>query len=160
MEKKWSWLILLLPLIPWFDWFYKFFFIPKYSEFSDLTITHLPNAIYLLHSIKTYGEIPFWSDLIFSGYPFAANPLSGLWYPPGWVAYGFPLPFGFNLAVFIHLLWGAIGIQRFLNFQGLRQEASFIRSDWVFINAETVCPLRGRPYNSNLCNFLDTMAFI
>lgn len=125
IEKKWSWLILLLPLIPWLIGSTNFFY-PKYSEFSDLTITHLPNAIYLLHSIKTYGEIPFWSDLIFSGYPFAANPLSGLWYPPGWVAYGFPLPFGFNLAVFIHLLWGAIGIQRFLNFQGLRQEASLL----------------------------------
>lgn len=125
IEKKWSWLILLLPLTPWLIGSANFYY-PKYSEFSDLTITHLPNAIYLLHSIKNYGEIPFWSDLIFSGYPFAANPLAGLWYPPGWVAYGFPLPFGFNLAVFLHLLWGAIGIQRFLNFQGLRQEASLL----------------------------------
>lgn len=123
MRKKWWWLILVIPLAPWLLSSLNFFY-PRYSEFSDLTITHLPNAVYLLDSIKNHGSFPFWSNLIFSGYPFAANPLAGLWYPPGWLAYIFPFPLGFNLLAILHLLWGAIGIKFLLDRQNLREEAS------------------------------------
>ncbi|GIV66375.1 MAG: hypothetical protein KatS3mg047_0768 [Bellilinea sp.] len=125
MLSKWRWLVLLLPLLPWLIVSVNFFF-PRYSEFSDMTITHLPNALYLLQSIRDYGTIPYWSDLIFSGYPFAANPLAGLWYPPAWLAYLLPLPFGFNVMVILHLLWGAVGLERFLNNFKLRKEASLL----------------------------------
>lgn len=125
IRKKWWYLILVIPLLPWVIRSPDFFY-PRYSEFSDLTITHLPNAIYLVNSIKNSGVIPLWSDLIFGGYPFAANPLSGLWYPPGWLAYVFSQPLGFNLVVMIHLFWGAIGFKRLLDYLGLRKQASLL----------------------------------
>ncbi|GAP10894.1 bacterial membrane protein YfhO [Bellilinea caldifistulae] len=125
IRKKFEWLILVIPLIPWLIGA-EYFFYPRYSGFSDLTITHLPNAIYLLDSIKNHGTFPFWSTLILGGYPFAANPLAGLWYPPGWLAYIFPYPTGFNILVMLHLFWGAVGIKRFLVYQNLRREASIL----------------------------------
>jgi hypothetical protein len=125
IRKKFEWFILVIPLIPWLIGVEKFFY-PRYSEFSDLTITHLPNAIYLLDSIKNHGTFPYWSTLILGGYPFAANPLAGLWYPPGWLAYIFPPPTGFNILVMLHLFWGAVGIKRFLDHQNLRREASIL----------------------------------
>ena len=80
------------------------------AQFSDISVTHYPNAIFLQRSILEWGQIPLWSPTILSGYPFAANPLSGLWYPPGWLALLMPLPLGFNVAVIIHLLLGGVGM--------------------------------------------------
>lgn len=88
------------------------------SNYSDLAISHYPNAVYLLHSIAEWRQIPLWSDAILSGYPFAADPLAGLWYLPGWIAYLFPLPLGFNLNVLLHLVWGAFGVFLFLKKEG------------------------------------------
>jgi hypothetical protein len=61
-----------------------------------------------------------------SGYPFAANPLSGLWYPPGWLALLLPLPLGFNLLIGLHLLLGAVGLARFLRLEGLSRRAALL----------------------------------
>jgi hypothetical protein len=59
-----------------------------------------------------------------SGYPFAANPLSGLWYPPGWLILLAPLPFGFNLLIGIHLVWAGIGLYFLMRSEGLRFASS------------------------------------
>jgi hypothetical protein len=58
--------------------------------------------------------IPLWNPSILSGYPFDADPLSGLWYPPGWLALIFPLPVGINLVVWLHILIGGLGLYLFL----------------------------------------------
>lgn len=123
MRRRIFVLLILIPLLPWLI-IANHFFYGRFNEYSDLTVSHLPNAIYLLSSLKEYHRIPFWSDLIFSGYPFAANPLAGLWYPPGWVAYVFPQPLGFNLVVFLHLLWGTFGMKRLLESFRLSRFAS------------------------------------
>jgi hypothetical protein len=54
-----------------------------------------------------------------SGYPFAANPLAGLWYPIGWVLLIIPLPLGFNLLVGLHLMWGGIGMYLLMRREGI-----------------------------------------
>ncbi|NPV76744.1 MAG: hypothetical protein HPY59_10270 [Anaerolineae bacterium] len=59
-----------------------------------------------------------------SGYPFAANPLSGIWYLPNWLMLITPQPWGFNLLVTIHILWGAIGLYNFLRLMGVNCLAS------------------------------------
>jgi hypothetical protein len=82
------------------------------ARYSDITITHYPNALYLLRALGEWRTVPLWSPGIFSGTPFAANPLSGLWYPPGWLALLLPLPLGFNLAAGLHLAWGGLGMIR------------------------------------------------
>lgn len=107
-------LIPLMLLIPGWD---AFVFSPR-STFSDEAITHYPNALFLLDSIR-HGQIAFWSPMIFGGYPFAADPLSGVWYLPGWLALLFPLPMGFHVTIFIHLFFSGIGMWLFLRRMGL-----------------------------------------
>lgn len=84
------------------------------SYFSDIAISHYPNALYLKNALLEQHTIPLWSDAILGGAPFAANPLSGLWYPPGWLALLFPLPLGFNIIVIAHIILGGIGLALFL----------------------------------------------
>ncbi len=81
---------------------------PPGGSYSDLAITHLPNAEFIKQSISEYGQIPLWNPNIMSGYPFAGDPLSGLWYPPSWFALLFPLPFGLNLVLYLHIAFGSI----------------------------------------------------
>src|ERR1700687_1701579 len=52
---------------------------------SDLLLTHLPNAAYLRSALATYHQWPLWNGQILAGQPFAADPLSGMWYPPNWL---------------------------------------------------------------------------
>ena len=106
-------LILIAPLGILFPHLGDFPFPPQ-SNYSDIAISHYPNAIFLTQSIQEWRQIPLWSDTILSGYPFGADPLAGIWYLPGWLAYIFPLPLGFNLDILLHLLWGGIGVFFFL----------------------------------------------
>lgn len=99
---------------------------PPGGEYSDITVSHYPNAIYLRSVIQDFRTIPLWSETILGGYPFAANPLSGLWYPLGWIALFLPLPFGFNLLILLHLLWGGIGMYLLLRQEGLARNTAIL----------------------------------
>jgi hypothetical protein len=111
-------LILICPIVLILPSLGQFAF-PPGSPYSDLVISHLPNALYIKHSLSAWHQIPLWSDQILSGYPFAADPLSGLWYPPGWLAVVLPEPFGFNLLIALHILFGGIGLFLFLRSENL-----------------------------------------
>ena len=89
------------------------------GAFSDLLITHYPNILYLRNSILINLEIPFWSGMIHSGTPFAANPLAGLFYLPGWFAMIFPLPAGLSIVVAAHAVFGTWGMYGFLGQKGI-----------------------------------------
>jgi len=91
---------------------------PLNSSFSDLAISHYPNAVYVHESIFKWGQIPLWSDAIMSGYPFAADPLSGLWYPPSWLAVLFPSVVTFNLLILAHIAFAGLGMYLFLKTLG------------------------------------------
>jgi hypothetical protein len=95
-----------------------------HSAYSDIPISHYPNFLYLKRELLETGSVPLWSPGIFSGYPFASNPLSGLWYPIGWFALLFPLPLGFNLVAALHLLWGGYGLYRYLKLLGISDTAT------------------------------------
>lgn len=124
--KKWLvGLMLLLPLIPWLVQSGSFYYSSN-SDYSDLAVSHLPNAIYLVESLKSGGEFPLWSNLILGGAPFAADPLAGVWYVQGWVAYFLPQPFGFNVTLLLHILWGGLGMVWLLRRLGLRIEAAVL----------------------------------
>jgi hypothetical protein len=111
----WVWLVPLLLLLPALG---AFPYPSAEAPYSDMTLAHYPYAIYLRQALLDQ-RLPFWSSLILSGSPLAANPLSGLWYPPGWPALFLPLPLGFNLLVVLHLLWGGLGMFLFLRGEGL-----------------------------------------
>ena len=70
-----KWWLLLLVIVPALiilpnvnDFAY-----PLNSPFTDLAISHFPNAVYIHELIFKWGEVPLWSDAIMSGYPFAAD---------------------------------------------------------------------------------------
>jgi len=82
------------------------------GAYSDLAITHWPNAVFIRDTWRETGRLPLWRPLILAGAPFAANPLSGLWYPPNLLLLFLPLPAAFNLLLALHLLWGGLGMYR------------------------------------------------
>jgi len=117
---------LLLPLLLFLPGLADFPYPSLDAAFSDVTITHYPNAVYLKRAIAEFGTIPLWSPTILSGYPFAANPLSGLWYLPGWFALVFPLPLGFNILAALHILWGGVGMYYLLGSEGLSHRSRLL----------------------------------
>jgi len=82
------------------------------GEYSDLLVSHWPNAHWLRRSLTEWGQIPLWNPQILSGAPFASDPLSGLSYPPTWLAAWFPGGLGFTLVFWFHLAWAGLGAAR------------------------------------------------
>jgi hypothetical protein len=60
-----------------------------------------------------------------SGYPFMADPLSSLWYPPYWIAIVLPAPWCLNILTILHLVAGALGIMYFLRLKGISEIPAF-----------------------------------
>ncbi|MEW6569136.1 MAG: hypothetical protein AB1449_13425, partial [Chloroflexota bacterium] len=89
------------------------------GQYSDILISHLPNAIWLREALARWHQVPLWNPLILSGAPFAADPLSGMWYPPNWLAMVLPATLAFNLLFWIHLAWGGYGLYRLLRAEGV-----------------------------------------
>jgi hypothetical protein len=107
--KKWAWLVLLIPIGLYLPNLNRFAF-PLLSQYSDLLITHWPNANFIHQSVFSQFQIPLWNDSILAGYPFFANPLAGLWYLPGWIANLFPTSAAFNGLFLAHIFAGGLGI--------------------------------------------------
>jgi len=120
MKRSWKYLVFLILPILFLVYLQDNFAFPVRGDYSDLVISHLPNAEYLRQRLLN-GEIPLWSPRIFAGYPFAANPLSGLHYPFGWLALLFPLPFGFTIVTALHLATAGLGMYLFLRSEGFSQ---------------------------------------
>ncbi len=112
IKKDLRWLFLLTILIPLAAW--DRFIVPAGTEISDIMISHFPNLLFIQRSLEAGQGVPLWSPLILSGYPFSANPLSSLWYPPAWLSLIFPLPLGINLVMALHVLIGVFGFYFFL----------------------------------------------
>ncbi len=115
---------LLLPIWLYLPGLFAVAFPGAQARFTDLLISHYPNAVFLRRALLETHAVPLWSPLILSGYPFAADPLSGLWYPPGWLALALPLPQGFAALVMLHLLWGGLGVYRLARREGAGHAAA------------------------------------
>jgi hypothetical protein len=85
------------------------FIYPAQAIYSDLTTTHWPNAFFLAESLSRYGQVPLWRPLIMSGTPFAANPLSGLFYPPNLLLLLLPLGLAFKFLLVLHVALAGLG---------------------------------------------------
>lgn len=96
------------------------------AQYTDLLLAHYPNALYLRNAVLQDHSIPLWSNLIYSGIPFAANPLSGVWYLPGWIALIFPLPAGISIALGMHSVFGTWGFYKLLKSEGAGDTGSLI----------------------------------
>ena len=127
-------LLFLFPLLREPD---GFAFFPGLN-YSDLAITHWPNAALIKHAIATWGQVPLWNPLIYAGAPFAADPLSGLWYLPLWLTQIIPITIAFNLLFLAHLAGAGWGVYRLLRAEGISSwgallgAASFMgASKWI-----------------------------
>ncbi len=82
---------------------------PPRGEFSDLTITHWPNLAFAKACLHTNGRLPLWRPTIMSGVPFAANPLSGIFYFPHVIFLALPVAVGFNVLFIAHVWLNGCG---------------------------------------------------
>lgn len=117
-----------------------FLYLPN-SEYSDLTVTHWPNAFFIRHSLTTWGQVPLWRHLILGGEPFAANPLSGLWYPPNVLLLLLPLTFAFNLLFILHTAWAGWGAYRLARSIGASQAGGLLAALGVMLTPKAVAHL-------------------
>jgi hypothetical protein len=126
MNKRWLVYSGVLTMLSWFLFSgigrYPY---PANGEFSDYAITHLPNLLYTQNSIETWAEVPLWNTAILSGNPYAADPLSSLWYPPYWLAVLLPAPYGLNILTIIHVAAGGLGIAFLAEALGYRRLAAY-----------------------------------
>jgi hypothetical protein len=117
------WVFLLPPLII-MPGLADFAFSNADALYSDVSVTHYPNAFFLKSSLLNDFAIPLWSPNILSGYPFIAHPHSGIFYPPLWLALFFPLPLGLNLMVSVHMFVAGIAFYSFLRLDGYSRGAA------------------------------------
>ncbi len=89
------------------------------SPYSDLAVTHWPYADFLRYALATWRQIPLWNPSILGGAPFAADPLSSLWYPPHWLSLVIAPSLAFNLLFALHLGWAGWGTCRLLRADGV-----------------------------------------
>ena len=89
------------------------------AAYSDVLVAHLSSANFLHRAVLTWGEIPLWNPTIVGGMPFAADPLSGLWYPPLWLLAIAPSAPVVNLFFWAHLALGAWGLFLLLRAESL-----------------------------------------
>lgn len=89
------------------------------GAYSDLLISHWPNAAFVRRSLIEWGQVPLWNPMILSGAPFAADPLSGLFYPPNWLAFVLNPGVAFNLLAWLHIAWGGFGMWKLARSLGI-----------------------------------------
>jgi hypothetical protein len=97
---------------------------------APLTLLHeLPNAYdtdafyapfaAFLHERLSHGDLPLWNPYAFSGQPFAADPQSGVLYPPGLASYGLFAPAtGMVVLVTFHYLLATLSSYTFARLIG------------------------------------------
>lgn len=79
------------------------------ADYSDLLISHWPNAKFLQQSLLKWGQVPLWNPTTLGGAPFIADPLTGFWYLPNWLTLVMPISLAFNVLIWLHLAWAGWG---------------------------------------------------
>lgn len=68
----------------------------------------------LTRTAVTQGQIPWWDDQLFAGYPFLANPQVAFFYPFTWLAILPPVETGLSWYVAFHLWLAGLGMYLFV----------------------------------------------
>jgi len=76
---------------------------------GDLNETHYPVFLFFKKAIFDYQQFPLWRPTIFSGMPFAADPLSIAFYPGTYLFLLMPINFAISLFYLIHLFLAGVG---------------------------------------------------
>ena len=84
----------------------------------DTDAFYAPFAAFL-HERLSHGDFPLWNPFAFSGHPFAADPQSGVLYPPALVSYGLLAPAsGMVVLVTFHYLLATVSSYAFARLCG------------------------------------------
>jgi hypothetical protein len=86
-------------------------------------VIHWPKAHLMAQSWQGGTGLPYWTPLILSGMPLAANQLAMIAYPPTWLFLFLPFEPVFNGLFIVHFLWGGLGIYLLLR-EGFKLSAT------------------------------------
>ncbi|MEE2713849.1 MAG: hypothetical protein VX913_13855 [Planctomycetota bacterium] len=96
-----------------------------------------PDQIYARQEAEDHGRLPEWNPHILGGVPHAANPLTSVFYPPGWLVLLVDREDGPLLAAGLHVFLAALFVFMLLRITGLGSVAAsvggacFALSGWV-----------------------------
>ncbi len=107
---------------------------PPAGSYSDAAVSHWPNAHFLRQSVLREHRWPLWDPTRMLGQPFAANPLTKVWYPPQWLALILPPTAHLNLLTVAHMVIMALGMLVWARAAGLRLAAGLLAaSAWALL---------------------------
>jgi hypothetical protein len=89
---------------------------------GDLYAQHIPMREYLRENLLQ-GRFPLWCPLLLGGQPFFADPNVMAAYPLTYPSLIFPVPYGFGVFYFIHLVLAAFGMDFWLKTLGLSESS-------------------------------------
>lgn len=111
------------------------------SAYSDAALSHWPNAYFLRQSVWEFRQWPLWNPLHMLGQPFAANPLSKVWYPPQWLVLILPPTFHLNTLIYAHLAWLAWGMMEWVRQEALHPLAAALAALTWALNPKLIAHL-------------------
>jgi hypothetical protein len=127
--SRWAsrlWPIALIAVL-WIVFFWRFLCLPPGEAAGgyDLADMFVPWLTYFSSAVEE-GHLPLWNPHLFSGVPFAANPQTGVFYPPYWLALVLPVTTALNLIVALHVLVAGIGMYAWLRAEGASQRGALV----------------------------------
>jgi len=99
---------------------------PPHSTYSDAQVSHWPNAFVLRQAVLAGHQWPFWNPLRMLGQPFAANPLTKVYYPPQWLVFLIPPTAHLDLLIYLHLAWLGAGMVTWMRGERRRMLTAFV----------------------------------
>ena len=107
-ESRFSLIILALLLIAC-GCIYGTIVVPG-STFAGMDFLNLNYPrVWLIREALKSGHLPLWNWYEWGGAPLLAALQGAVFYPPTWLAMAFPLPYGLQLFVFLHLYLAGLG---------------------------------------------------
>jgi hypothetical protein len=110
------------------------FLADRVFHYGDWTVYFIPLRDHLVTAWRSGDLFPFWWSGTLGGFPVAANPQYGLFYPPHWILSLLPLGFGLTLLTWAHMVWGGLGMSTLLRGRGARR-ATAILGGVIYIGA-------------------------
>lgn len=95
------------------------------SALEDDLLYYLPMRQYIGERIAA-GEMPFWNPLVGMGTSIAADPQSGLWYPPTYLFVILPPLVAYPVTLIAHFALAGWGLYRFCRASGRGWQAAFL----------------------------------
>ncbi len=84
------------------------------SALEDDLLYYFPQRAFFGSAVRG-GEWPLWNPYVALGYPSAADPQVGTWYPPTWLVVGLPATLAYPVTLCLHFAlagWGAYRLCR------------------------------------------------